>query len=66
MSFELNIDRNKSDEEIYIHLEKQLEHLIVSKDKIISNLSNFAAALKESFKKNSWIGFYILQDQNFF
>jgi len=66
MSLELNIDRNKSDEDIYIQLEKQLEHLIVSKDKIISNLSNFAAALKESFKKISWIGFYILQDQKLF
>jgi len=66
MSLELKIDNTKNDEDIYKQLEIQLKHLIDSKDKIISNLSNFIAALKQSFSKISWVGFYILQDQKLY
>ena len=66
MSSELMIDSSKNDEDIYKQLAKQFEHLIVSDDKIISNLSNFTAALKQSFNKISWVGFYILNDEKLF
>ena len=66
MSSELMLDTSKSDEDIYKQLAKQFEHLIVPDDKIISNLSNFTAALKQSFYKISWVGFYILYDEKLF
>jgi len=66
MPSELNIDNSQTDEGIYKQLAIQFEHLIVPKDKIISNLSNFIAALKQSFNKISWVGFYILNDDKLF
>lgn len=59
MSDELIINKNLSDEEIYNSLEKQLGYLIFSDEPIISGLSNFTAALMQSFDKISWVGFYI-------
>ncbi len=58
MSSELKINKNLSDEEIYLSLKPQIESLIYSGDSISSGLSNFVAALKEAFPKISWIGFY--------
>lgn len=66
MSSELIIDNSQTNEGIYKQLAKQFEHLIVPNDKIISNLSNFIAALKQSFNKISWVGFYILSDEKLF
>lgn len=63
MSSELIIDNSQNDEDIYKQFAKQLIHLIDPKDKIISNLSNFTAALKQSFNKISWVGFYILNEK---
>jgi len=59
MSSELKIDTLQNEKEIYKQLSKQLDHLIVPSDRIISNLSNFTAALKQSLSKISWVGFYI-------
>ncbi len=66
MPSELNIDNSQTDEGIYKQLAKQFEHLIVPNDNIVSNLSNFTAALKQSFNKISWVGFYILNDKKLF
>lgn len=66
MSFELNIDNTQNDEETYEQLAKQLKHLIDPNDKIISNLSNFTSALKQSFSKISWVGFYIQSGNKLF
>ncbi|MEN8192456.1 MAG: GAF domain-containing protein, partial [Bacteroidota bacterium] len=66
MSSELVIDKSKSDEDIYKQLSSQLDHLIDPNDKLISNLSNFTAALKQSFNKISWVGFYIENDGKLF
>ena len=66
MSSELIIDKLQNDEDIYKQLSKQLEHLIAPKEKNISNLSNFTAALKQSFNKISWVGFYILNNDKLF
>ena len=61
MTESLNIDKNKSDEEIYLSLLPQLEALVNISEPVISNLSNITAALKEAFNKISWVGFYLLK-----
>ena len=61
MTENLNIDKNKSDEEIYLSLLPQLEALVNISEPVISNLSNITAALKEAFNKISWVGFYLLK-----
>lgn len=66
MSSELIIDNSINDEDIYKQLAKQLEHLIDPNGKIISNLSNFTAALKQSFNKINWVGFYLLNGKKLF
>ena len=66
MSEEILIDKNLSDEEIYNSLEKQLAHLISTDEPVISGLSNFTAALKQSFDKISWVGFYIKKNDFLF
>ena len=53
------IDNTLSLEEKYIELRKQLKGLLNREEKLITNLSNFTAALKQTFKKISWIGFYL-------
>ena len=63
---EVTIDTDKSEEEIYSEISGQLDYLIVPSDKIISNLSNFAAILKQAFDKNSWVGFYIASEDKLF
>lgn len=66
MSSELNIDISQNDEKIYKQLSTQLEYLIDPNDKIISNLANFTSALKQSFDKISWVGFYIQNGDKLF
>ena len=67
MSEEINVNKNLSDEEIYQSLIPQIENLISSVDEpIISSLSNITAALKESFDKISWVGFYLTKDSKLF
>ncbi|MBU0473851.1 MAG: GAF domain-containing protein [Bacteroidetes bacterium] len=60
------IDLNKSEVEIYEECFVILEHLIISSDKIISNLSNYIALMKQAFSKISWIGFYIRENDKLF
>jgi len=64
MEITINIDR--SEEEIYSEISKELEFLILPSDNIISNLSNFTALLKDAFKKISWVGFYIIKENKLF
>lgn len=59
MSEELIVDKKLSTEEKYKFLLKQLKLLLNKDDNIISNFSNLTAALKESFEKMNWIGFYL-------
>jgi len=63
---EITIDTSKSEEEIYSDISSQLDYLIVPSDKIISNLSNFTALLKQAFSKISWVGFYISNGDKLF
>lgn len=63
---EVNINQNKPEVETYQECLVFLEHLIIPSDKLISNLSNFAALLKQAFEKISWIGFYITENNKLF
>jgi len=63
---EVTIDTNKSEEEIYSEISGQLDSVIVPSDKLISNLSNFTALLKQAFNKISWVGFYISSGDKLF
>ena len=53
----LNID--SSVDEKYRLLIKQVKSLLRKEDNLITNLSNFTAALKQTFSKISWVGFYL-------
>ena len=60
--FEQEINSNLNDEDIYQQLLPQISSLISNDDPVITNLSNFSAALKSSFDKISWVGFYLLKN----
>lgn len=62
MSQEISIDKNLDIEETYKILLLQIENLININDPLITNLSNITAALKQSFEKISWVGFYFTKD----
>lgn len=47
----------------YKLLLQQIDGLINHSDPVITNLSNIAAALKQTFTKISWVGFYIKKDK---
>ncbi len=46
-------------DEQYKLLIKQIKNLLDKKDNLVTNLSNFTAALKQTFPKISWVGFYL-------
>jgi GAF domain-containing protein len=50
----------------YDLLLKQIEQLISDKDPLITNLSNFVAAVKETFPEISWAGFYLAKNKVLF
>lgn len=60
------IDANLSTEEKYKLLIKQLNNLLNKKDNFLSNLSNLIAALKQSFDKISWVGFYLFDGKKLY
>jgi L-methionine (R)-S-oxide reductase len=53
------VDKDLSKEEKYKLLVKQVKSLLIKEDNVLSNLSNFTAALKQTFEFISWIGFYL-------
>ena len=60
------INRDQSLDEQYQSLVKQVKSLLNKDDKLISNISNFVAALKQSFEKISWVGFYFVEGDNLY
>ncbi|MFZ2322661.1 MAG: GAF domain-containing protein [Ignavibacteriaceae bacterium] len=66
MTETFDIDKNTSLEEKYLLLSKQIKNLLSKNDNIITNLANFSAALKQSFHKISWIGFYIYDGEKLY
>jgi len=59
MTESLVINREASIDEQYLILVKQIKSLLRKEDNLITNLSNFTAALKQTFNKISWVGFYL-------
>lgn len=53
------INKEASIDEHYKLLIKQVKSLLDRNNNLITNLSNFTAALKQTFSKISWAGFYI-------
>ena len=60
------IDKEQSLEEQYKSLIKQVKCLLSKDDKTISNLSNFVAAIYQSFEKISWAGFYLIETESLY
>jgi L-methionine (R)-S-oxide reductase len=60
------IDKDQSLDEQYQSLAKQVKSLLNKDEKLISNLSNFVAALNQSFEKISWAGFYFAENENLY
>ena len=59
MSESLIINTETSLDDQYALLIKQVQNLLRKEDNLITNLSNFTAALKQTFSKISWVGFYL-------
>ncbi len=59
MAETLTTDSSLSLTRKYELLIKQLTNLLTKEDNVISSLANLSAALKQTFDKVSWIGFYI-------
>ncbi len=53
------VDKDLSKEEKYKLLVRQVKSLLIKEDNVLSNLSNFTAALKQTFNFISWVGFYL-------
>ena len=60
------IDKDLSVEEKYKTLLPQIKSLLTSKENLISNLSNFTAAIKQTFDKVSWVGFYLFDGKELY
>jgi GAF domain-containing protein len=60
------INNNLSVEEKYVELIKQVKSLLDKKDNLLSNLANFTAALKQTFEKISWVGFYLFDGEKLY
>jgi len=52
----------QSDEDKYKLLTKQIKDLLSTDDDELSNLSNLTAAINQTFKKVSWVGFYLFKN----
>jgi L-methionine (R)-S-oxide reductase len=59
-------DSNLTTDEKYKLLNQQLGSLVLIEDNLISNLANVAAALKQSFDKISWVGFYLFDGKKLY
>jgi GAF domain-containing protein len=66
LSESLDIGDKLSLEEKYALLHKQLVSLLTREENLLSNLSNFTAALKQTFEKISWVGFYLNDGQKLY
>jgi L-methionine (R)-S-oxide reductase len=61
MAEELSISNSVDKAERYQSLLPQIEALIAGESDLIANLSNIAAALKQTFNF-FWVGFYLVKD----
>ena len=65
MAFELKTDDNLSKEEKYKSLIPQINSLINDEKNLVANLANIASAIKYTFNKFSWVGFYLAEENGF-
>ena len=66
MTEDIRIDKHLAEEEKYRLLSSQLKSLLTKEDNLISNLSNLTAAIKDTFDKVSWVGFYLFDGQRLY
>jgi len=66
MTEDIRIDKHLAEEEKYRLLVSQLKALLTREDNLISNLSNLTAAIKDTFEKVSWVGFYLFDGQKLY
>lgn len=66
MSENFFVENNLNDEEKYRSLLPQIESLLSENDPNVSTLANFTAALKQSFDKFSWVGFYLSENNQLY
>lgn len=59
MAEEFIIDKSQPVEKLYKELSNIIKALLNKNDNMLSNLSNFTAALKQTFDKVNWVGFYL-------
>lgn len=60
------VNKDLTDAEKYESLLLQIEALVNPDEPLISNLANVTAALKATFDKISWVGFYLIKDEKLF
>jgi L-methionine (R)-S-oxide reductase len=60
------VDKNLTLDSQYDLLFRQLKSLLDRNDNWLSNLSNFAAALKQTFEKINWVGFYLFDGKTLY
>lgn len=60
-SLETKIDATLSEQ--YELLIKQLKSLLSKDERLITNLANLTAAIKQTFDKVSWVGFYLFDGE---
>ncbi|MBA4251071.1 MAG: guanylate cyclase [Chlorobiaceae bacterium] len=66
MAESFSVNKLLSDEEKYLELLPQIKSLLNKNENLISNLSNFTAALNQSFEKISWVGFYLFDGKKLY
>jgi GAF domain-containing protein len=66
MSESLVMNNSASIDEQYQLLVNQIKSLLRKEDNLITSLSNFTAALKQTFNKISWVGFYLFDGEKLY
>ncbi len=66
MAEEFVIEKTQSVQKQYEELSIIIKGLLNKNDNILSNLSNFTAALKQTFDKISWVGFYLFDGEKLY
>ena len=66
MSEVFKISTFLTDEEKYQVLLSQIKFLLTKDELLLSNLSNCTAALKQTFDKISWVGFYLFDGEKLY
>ena len=66
MAEELIIDKSQPVEKLYKELSKIIKALLNKNDNMLSNMSNFTAALKQTIDKVNWVGFYLFDGEKLY